>query len=358
MSQESQIHRSAKRANPCLPPDSSSQIPWNPSRAMTGPLSPWPQNPNPNPNPRQSNSQPPSRLKSAVARNLASSQSERRLNTTTQPISDNGESMSIVFCQQPQSSQTNPGRTYLTPEQQLEVIQWCFSHRGWYADRNITKTEFWARCAQFIKDKFNKTYAAPERMVRTLENRRRQEMKEEMAASSGLAKDELKQTLNKWIEFLDDVKLRAEERKARIAAQQSSHPTLGGQARELLCRRMAKRRHEAEGDRSGEATTESETSESSGVSGRRRKQLRRMREQEREAELYRTALANALTAFGTAFSNSLSKSLSEPIRKVEKEISSLKELHTRLNEQTTRILQLLQEMREVDLDRKISKVEC
>lgn len=48
-------------------------------------------------------------------------------------------------------------------------------------------------------------------------------MREEHAAS-GLACDKLKQTLNKWIGFLNGVKRQAEERKARIAAQPSTVP--------------------------------------------------------------------------------------------------------------------------------------
>ncbi|RHZ72777.1 hypothetical protein CDV55_107279 [Aspergillus turcosus] len=349
-------------------------------------------------------------MQTAVPSNSASSQ-KGRLSTTSQPT-DNREMILVPFSVQPQSSQsqTTSGRGYLTPEQQLEVIKWCLSHKEWYADQNLCfKGEFWFRCGGFIKEKFNKKYAAPERMVRGLENRRRQEI---AAGGIWLARDDLKQALDMWIQFLDDTKRRAEERKARIAAQQSSQPSLGEQARELLCRgmaeqrearivaqqssqptqptpgdqareqlcrRMAKRRRDPEQDQSDGDTSENESSESPRASERRRKKLRRMREQERETELYTTALTNALTSFGTGFSNSLSsslsKALSEPIQGVENQLKELKtqrnELHrqmnelrlqmhefnAQMNEKTSRILQLLQEMREERLNRKISKVE-
>lgn len=181
MSQESQIDRSVKRVNPYLPPDSSAPVPWTPS-PMTDPLrdpippAPWPQNQNPHPSPSQTSSQPPSRMQTATPSNLASSQPKSRLSTTSQPT-DNGQLFLVPFSVQPQSSQTTSGRAYLTPEQQLDVIHWCITHKEWYADRNLCfKGEFWTRWARFSKEKFNKTYAAPGRRVRGLENRRRQEI--------------------------------------------------------------------------------------------------------------------------------------------------------------------------------------
>jgi hypothetical protein len=313
----------------------------------------------------------------------------------------------VPFSVQPQSSQSQntSGRGYLTSEQQLDVIKWCLSHKKYYADRNLgTIGDFWIRCAVFIRQKFNKTYSAPERMVRTLENRRRQEI---ATGRASIASAELKQALDKWIQFLDDTKRRAEERKERIsqpslgeqardmlcrrmaeqrearmaAAQQSSRPTqptLGDQAREQLCRRMAKRRREAEGGQSDGDTTDSEASDSPRASERRRKKLRRQREQERERERYTTALSNALTtglaSFGTSFSKSLGEVLREPLQRVETSLEKFErrmeeldkriekfdtrmdEWFTRMNEKLDRFSQLLQERQE-RLNRKISKVE-
>ncbi|KAF7119059.1 hypothetical protein CNMCM5793_008702 [Aspergillus hiratsukae] len=341
---------------------------------MTGPLKApilpalWAQNQNPNPNlnPGQTSNQPPSRLQTAVPSNPASSQPKSRLTTTSQ--------------------QSNNA---------IEVIKWCLSHKKYYADRNLgTIGAFWIRCGQFIKEKFNKTYAVPERMVRSLENRRRQEI---ATGCASIARDDLKQALDKWIGFLDDTKRRTEERKA-----QSSQPSLGEQARDMLCRRMAeqreartaaeqreariaaqqssqtaKRTRDAEEDQSDGDTTDSEDSMS--PSERRRKKLRRMKEQERETELYTTALTNglrngltnALTSFATTFITPLSKAMTEPIEEVKNELKELKtelktlrselrqmhEFNAEMKEKTNLIIHLLEEMREERLERKTNKVE-
>jgi hypothetical protein len=125
------------------------------------------------------------------------------------------------------SQNPNPGvanvrhEATLSDTEQVDVLRWLISHRQMYADRNLSKTEFWKSCAEYIQSEMGKTYRHIDRVVAKWEKSRRSEI-EEAKRESGVAKSDTDwlQAMDEWIVFLDDLKADEAEKKLSKEAEE------------------------------------------------------------------------------------------------------------------------------------------
>ncbi|KAJ9193235.1 hypothetical protein DTO164E3_6847 [Paecilomyces variotii] len=183
-------------------------------------------------------------------------------------------------------------RVWFTEQEELRIVHWLLNHRDEYADRNIPRAEFWAKCGNWIQQEFGKTYCRVDRSIQQLVKKKKQEM-DAITKGSGLAiaDTDWKQALDAWIEFLNDLKKAEQERKEEQSAardQANSH-------RDLLASRMMKRRRTDEPD-SQSPIPESSTSPEP-LSSRGSSRPRRQGESKISADNLQHIMSSSLSGF-------------------------------------------------------------
>ncbi|KAL2820433.1 hypothetical protein BJX63DRAFT_380777 [Aspergillus granulosus] len=113
-------------------------------------------------------------------------------------------------------------RRILRESEFRELMRYVFEHRDQYADRNYSRKRFWQDLSHCIKGELGKDIRQPSRIVKRLvANRQAQLRGEGLAVSEAISDPELKQTLDKWIEFVDGLdRQRMEENSNRPIEQQ------------------------------------------------------------------------------------------------------------------------------------------
>jgi hypothetical protein len=139
-----------------------------------------------------------------------------------------------------QSLITGRGRRILQEPEHRELMIYVFEHRDQYVDWNYTWKRFWNNLSVFIKEQFDKEVRQPECILKRLVALRQAQWRGEAIASGEAILDTtLKQVLDEWIEFTDDLeRLRAEESQNRTTEQQLNRQIAAQERDNMITRQM------------------------------------------------------------------------------------------------------------------------
>ncbi|KAJ9257864.1 hypothetical protein DTO212C5_8801 [Paecilomyces variotii] len=80
-------------------------------------------------------------------------------------------------------------RVYFSEQEESQIIHWLLSHRHEYADKNITRAEFWERYGNWVQEEFRKNYHRIDRSIQQIMQKRRHKVDEAIKASGVASSD-------------------------------------------------------------------------------------------------------------------------------------------------------------------------